>query len=72
MTDTELAAAIAAAGGLVNSAGIAAEWQVTRQRVEALRTKDGFPAPVATIGVFPVWTANSVNAWRRKRLGVGP
>jgi len=43
---------------------------VSRQRVSELRTRDGFPAPIAEIAAGPVWNGSSLrrflDSWERK------
>ena len=49
---------------------VAALLGVSRQRVAELRTKPGFPAPIAEISAGPIWEVSSLNRflaeWERK------
>jgi hypothetical protein len=49
---------------------VARELGVSRQRVSELRSRPGFPAPIAEIAAGPVWKASSLTrfleSWERK------
>lgn len=60
-----LADDIRRAGGLANAADLARAWGLSRARVSALIRRDGFPAPVGTVGGNPVWALSECQQWRQ-------
>jgi hypothetical protein len=51
------------AQALMGSAEIAELLEVSRQRVQQLIGKPGFPAPVADLAMGKVWATTAVRAW---------
>lgn len=59
--------AVQEAGGLVNAATLAREWELSRTRLHQLINVPGFPEPVDMLGDRPVWLRDEVNEWRKQR-----
>lgn len=53
-------------GGLLDRAGIAQRWGVSRQRAHQLVNDPTFPPPV---GGLDVWLASDVDQWRADNYG---
>ena len=63
----DLAAAIEAAGGLVDARDLARRFGVTKQAVSLWQRDPTFPAPVTRVGGSKVWAFGHVESWRRER-----
>jgi predicted DNA-binding transcriptional regulator AlpA len=48
---------------LVSTIEIARMLGVSRQRVDQLRTADGFPDPVHVLAIGRIWRATDIAAW---------
>jgi hypothetical protein len=54
-------------GGLAGVSDLAARWNVSRQRARVITERDGFPAPLDTIGGgIKVWLLADVAKWDQK------
>jgi len=70
---TELRSILAAHGGLVSTADLAARWRISRQRALQLSRRPDFPQPVYTSTSQDrpraLWLADEVDAFHRSYFG---
>ena len=56
---------------LMGAAEIGRLLGVSRQRVQQLVKRDGFPAPVAVLDMGKIWKAEDIRTWAARRAGTG-
>lgn len=64
MTSAEIRNALAAHGGLCAIGDLAVRWGMTKQGARLVVQREGFPAPIATVGRQRVWLGQDVDAFR--------